>query len=208
MAGHRIDPKAVEAHHVRNAADVCAWKASKLGSSGPASACVRLDPVTGQASLFMRAAGIATARPGGSRPMLRIHPVSLAASTIATERPSIGQPKCFEELKQKSVVKRVSRPRRRVGGAVPRIRLTDINQPVNASTARSRKKRRIDRLSRSDPLSCYRVWLPNSTVAKIIVGLEPVRPEDRNLEITEAAWNQQFSRVLRRLIEDAIKTKK
>lgn len=81
-------------------------------------------------------------------------------------------------------------------------------RPVNPSTLRSRRARAIAKQNRRDPVRAYRVWLPQSTTDRIILGLKTIRPEDRYRLLSERTWEKQFEQVLRYLIEEAIKSKK
>ena len=80
---------------------------------------------------------------------------------------------------------------------------------INQSTLRSRKARAIARVTKRDPVRCYRVRLRQSTVDKIIVGLRPAQLDEPLQKILfDAAWDDHFSEVLRQIIEDAVAPKK
>lgn len=73
---------------------------------------------------------------------------------------------------------------------------------VNPSTRRSREHRERVKLNRRDPLKEFQVWLPESKVALLALGLKTPRPEDAYNSIDEKQWRREIEQAIRDIVEE------
>lgn len=73
---------------------------------------------------------------------------------------------------------------------------------------RERAKSRHPVTNLIDPIKCVRVRLRKSEIDQIVLGLDTVRPEDRNKPIYDAAWDEEFGLAAAQLIREALSLKR